>query len=331
MSVADAFLQQLNTFHTYPEPYDDELNIHLSEGLVKYLRVGKNVDWSKPFFAPSSSTKCPRELFTKAQRNSRGYPLYRKDSRDWKPHQRRVTAHGTKIGDWLQYEILLMERHYEKFTGDKPRFVFDKTDDGYPVMEDFAYTSHEVNFDGQTFNLNGTTDGILIDRHTGERVLMEIKSKQETPAKTNYTQMREPKAAHVNQVVCYSQMYDVDKAIIVYVNTSKLKWFADDAALEKTPDVRSFDVDVTGGMKIDVFQYFADITKAVSENKPPSLDLSKWQFNDYKSSIIKTLTDEEVNEMDVQLSLFKPSTSMAWMKRSMEASLSEIKERKGLA
>ncbi|MBH9580093.1 PD-(D/E)XK nuclease family protein [Staphylococcus felis] len=330
MSLAQAFLEQLNKFHTFPEPYDDELNIHISEGLAKYLRQGKKVDWSKPFFAPSSASKCPRELYTKALRNKQGYPLFRKDSREWRPHQRRVTAQGTKIGDWLQYEILLMERHYEAFTGEKPRFIFDKTEDKMPRMEDFAYVSHEVEFDGQKFNLNGTTDGILIDTHTGERVILEIKSKQETPAKTNYTQMKEPKIDHINQVTCYSEMYGVDKAIIVYVNTAKPKWFADEETLAKTPDIRAFDVDITGEMKINVFSYFADITKAVLDECPPLPHLAKWQFNDYKSAIAKTLTDDEINQLEIHLSLFKPSTNMAWMKRSMESALVDIKRRKGI-
>lgn len=328
MSLAQAFLDQLNEFHTYPEPYDDDLHIHMAEGLAKYLRQGKDVDWSKPYFAPSASTKCKRELYTKALRNDKGYPLYKRDSRDWKPHQRRVTALGTAIGDWLQWEILLMERHFKKFTGKDPRFIFAKTEDGYPLMEDFAYVSHEVEQDGQIFSLNGTTDGILVDTHTGEKVMLEIKSKQETPSKTNYTQMQEPKDAHVKQVTCYSEMYGVENAIIVYVNAAKPKWFADDETLEKSPDVRAFDVHVSQSMRDNVFEYFASIRNCVDEGKPPLPELAKWQFNDYKTAIIETLTDDEIESLEVHLSLFKPSNNMAWMKRTMEKSLADIRSRK---
>ncbi|MEX5942414.1 hypothetical protein [Mammaliicoccus sciuri] len=328
MSLAQAFLAQLNEFHTYPEPYDDDLHIHMSEGLAKYLRQGKDVDWSKPYFAPSASTKCKRELYTKALRNDKGYQMYKRDSRDWKPHQRRVTALGTAIGGWLQWEILLMERHFKKFTGKDPRFIFAKTEDGYPLMEDFAYVSHEVEQDGQIFSLNGTTDGILVDTHTGEKVMLEIKSKQETPSKTNYTQMQEPKDAHVKQVTCYSEMYGVENAIIVYVNAAKPKWFADDETLEKSPDVRAFDVHVSQSMRDNVFEYFASIRNCVDEGKPPLPELAKWQFNDYKTAIIETLTDDEIESLEVHLSLFKPSNNMAWMKRTMEKSLADIRSRK---
>ena len=328
MSLAQAFLDQLNKFHTYQEPYDDALNIHLSEGTAKYLKRGKNVDWSKTYFSPSSASKCPRELYTKGLRNDRGYPLYKRDKKEWKPHQRRITSQGTKIGDWLQYEIMLMEKHYEKFTGEKPRFIFAKTEDGYPVMEDFAYISRPVEHNGQQFQLNGTTDGILVDTHTGELVILEIKSKQETPSKTNYTQMKDPKDGHVQQVTCYSEMYDINQAIIVYVNTAKAKWFADDETLEKSPDVRAFDVEITDNMKNVIFDKFADIAKRIKENNPPELDLSSWQFNDYKGAIIKTLTQDEIEKMEMRLSLTKPSKEMAWLKRSMEKALVDIKKRK---
>ena len=60
---------------------------------------------------------------------------------------------------------------------------------------------------GEEFSLLGTTDGIMVDRRTGEKIGLEIKSKQETPSKTSLSAMKEADPKHVKQCVSYGEMY----------------------------------------------------------------------------------------------------------------------------
>lgn len=318
--LAKELMKQLDEFHTYPQPYDDALEQWLHQSYADVYKQGKNVDWGAVYFSPSSANTCPRALYEKAKKA-------RRDKKAWPPHQRRWVALGTMVGDMLQHEMLLCERHYEKYTGKKPRFTMGMANDGkWPAFEDFIYTQHKVEHNGETFYLMGTSDGIMIDNETGEKVGLEIKSKQQTPSKTSVRAMTAPKEDHVKQCVCYSIMYDVDKYIIAYYNTAKKDWFMSDDDYAKTPDLRLFDVDVSEEQKEDVLDYFADIARRVRENDPPLPDLTKWKFNDFKDAIGNSITAEEIATLET-VAEFLVEDMQAWERRSVLESLDDIKRR----
>ena len=321
--IEKSFIEQLDEWHRYFEPYDTELDIALHKSYYQVLKNGKkHIDWNSVRFSPSGATKDARELYSKLKK-------LKPDEVKLNPHQRRYMSQGTALGDWLQREILLCERHYEKFTGKKPRFTFARTKEGYPAFEDFVFSQKEVNFNGQSFNLIGTCDGIMVDNKTGEKVLLEVKSKQNTPSKTSLSAMKEPQESHVKQVACYGEMYDVEKALIVYINGAKVEWFADDEKIKRTPDIRVFGVDITDDLKEEVFEHFAIVTESFHKDKPLLPDLKEWLFNDYKQAISESLSDDDVKKLEesygylADLGMLKP-----YEERSVESALLDIKQRR---
>lgn len=312
-------LKQLDLFHSYQKPYDNDLDVWLHSSYAKVISDGLAVDWSVVYFSPSSANVCPRALYEKAKKS-------KKDIYKPQPHQRRWTSTGEKIGDMLQEEFLLCERHLEKFSGVKPRFTMGITDKGYPAFEQFIWTQKRVEHNGEVFYLTGTGDGLLVDNETGKTIGLEIKSKQQTPSKTSIRAMTAPQESHVKQVISYSIMYDVDTFVIAYYNTAKKGWFLTDEEYEKTPDLRLFQVDISDEDKTDILDFFADITRRVRENDPPLPDLTKWKFNDFKDAIGKSITAEEIATLET-IADFLIEDMQAWERRSVLESLDDIKRR----
>jgi len=315
-----AFKEQLDEFHSHQKPYDDALDIWLHKSYAEVLEKGLKVDWTVTYFSPSSADSCPRALYEKVKKKKR-------DLQTPQPHQRRWTSLGEGIGDMIQREILLCERHFEKFAGKKPRFTMGIVDDKYPAFEQFIWTQKKVEHEGEVFYLTGTGDGILVDNETGNSIGLEIKSKQQTPSKTSIKGMTSPQISHTKQVITYSIMYDLDTYVVLYYNAAKKGWDLTREEYENTPDMRMFQVDVTEEDKTELLDFFADITRRVRENDPPLPDLTKWRFNDFKTAICESLTDEEVAKLEM-VAPFIAEDLPAWQKRSIDEALADIKRRR---
>ena len=253
--IADEFIRQFDDFCTKGGVgFDTELDKDIHSWYLNAPTV-----WPKrPYFSPSSSKSCPRELYMKATGAKR-------DNFPRQPHQTRWTELGTAIGDMMQRMVLGMERK------DGYTFKFERNDVGQPMFEDFAKTNAKVEHNGQTFYLFGTTDGIM-EYVTGDgeilRVGLEIKSKQTTPARTSLHSMREPEEGHVKQCVSYSHMYGVDYFIIVYVNGAKKSWVLTEEEYKATPDIRAFGIEITQDDRNELFDKFAEITSATKLRAP---------------------------------------------------------------
>jgi CRISPR/Cas system-associated exonuclease Cas4 (RecB family) len=318
--IADDFANFLDTFHSYREPYDDHLDAWLHELYAFAKRNQPRLDYRGVYFSPSSANSCKRELYVKALKMPR-------DQEDVKPWQRRWTAQGTAIGDWLQREILLAERHYERFTGEPPKFRMARTATGAPFFEDFVKTQRFFEYDGAKFSILGTCDGVLeYTSDDGEviRVGLEIKSKQTSYSETS--KLQKPKEDHVKQVTCYSLMYDVDYYLIVYINTSKKAWNMTDDEFAKSPDFKVFGIEITDEMKHEVLQTFAEVTNAVENNEPPALDLDKWTFNNFKTSCALSLTEAEFTELEAKVKRVLKSRLPDWKKQQYYDALEFIKK-----
>jgi hypothetical protein len=307
--IAQEFTDFLNEWHSYREPYDDQLDAWLHGEYAKIKQKRNFIDWNSIYFSPSSANSCDRELYVKALKMER-------DAEDIKPWQRRWTALGTAVGDWLQREILLAERHYEKYTLQKPPFVMARTEEGQPFFEDFVHGQHFFEHGGEKFSLVGTCDGVLIHQPTGKRIGLEIKSRQTSYSETGYGRMKAPKPDHVAQITCYSLMYDVDEYLIVYINTSKKAWFMDDEEFVKSPDFRVFGVEVSDYMKRQVLDKFANVAKAVREQKPPKLNLDKFKFNNFKKACALSLDDAEFDEIRNEVKRVMKSGLPNWKKQA---------------
>lgn len=310
------FIDYLNDWHTYQEPYDDKLDVWLHRAYADVIERGKMVDWRAVYFSPSSASACPRELYLKAKKKKR-------DKQRPTPRQRRHASQGTVIGDWLQRELLLAERHYKNLSGNEPKFKI-ALKNGYPAFEDFVFKQHEMEWNGQKFSLIGTTDGIMEDTETGELVGLEIKTKQETPAKTSVKSMKEADPKHVDQVVSYGEMYGVKRWLIVYVNTAKNKWFSNPEEDVTKPDVRAFEISITEEMRSKVFDYFAYVARKVEENDPPQLRIHSWRFNGFKKACALDMTDGELSSLENQVDFDELSGMAPWKVRIAKESIEDI-------
>ena len=283
-------IAMLDDFHSLPEIWDDELDAYFYD----LLRNSPKSYPKFPYFSPSSSTSCPRELYVKAYRA-------KKDAFRRQPHQRRWAKIGNLIGEMIQLDMLYIEKHYEAKTGNKPRFVFERNADGTPRFEKYAGDNNKrVTHNGETFHLYGFPD--LITTYTtdsGEnlRVGIEVKSKQTTSARTSHYSLKEAEGGHFAQSVCYDDMFGCDYFIVLYVNAAKKAWFVSEEDYAKTPDMRAFCKRITGEDKAHVFDKFAEITKAVRNKTPAPLDLDEWTFNGFKQACALDLSPEEFDEL----------------------------------
>jgi hypothetical protein len=299
--IAQQFTQELDRWYSLPEQYDNELDTQIHRWYSNPPQV-----WPKrPYFSPSNSKACPRELYVKAKRA-------KKDSFPKPPYQGRWQEIGTAIGDVIQRTVLAMER---KLPG--CRFRFERNDDGTPLFEDFAKRNHEINHNGQRFYLYGTCDGIMqYVNKDGEviRVGLEVKSKQSTPAKTSLYSFKEAEEGHRKQCVAYSIMYNVDYYIILYVNTAKKAWVMSDEEYEATPDIRAFGFEITDADRAELLDSFAEIARCINNDTPPALDLSRWTFNNFKTACAQSLSDDEFAILKAQVKRAQRSGLPQWKK-----------------
>lgn len=320
--IADEFITQLNLFHACPSPRDSQVDLYLHQCYADVLRRRSKgfENSSKPYFSPSSSGSCPRELYLKVKGAER-------DTQEVRPHQTRWQHIGTKIGDMVQEQVLLMEYHLERLTGVSPKFKFCRNTLSEPLFEEFAYKRVPV---GDKYYLMGTTDGIM--QYTDSegntiRVGLEVKSKQTSYSQTGDFSLKEANPKHTLQTVAYSLMYEVDYWIILYVNASKKAWSMEEADLKKYPDIKAFGHYVTKEMKQELLNKFDGIIDAVENETPPALDLENWTFNNYKRACALDLTANEYVELvNTYLDNSKKGNKPPYILKSMKNALEEIKE-----
>lgn len=290
------FAEMLDTFHSQQEVWDNDLDRQIHE----WYANAPNVFPKYPYFSPSAVTSCPMSLYFK-------YKKAEKDNLPRQPHQSRWQSAGTATGDWLQRDILLIEKHFERLTGEKPKFKFERTDKGEPMFEEFAKVNHPVEFvDEETGEMNkfyllGAPDGIMTYTPDGSdkpvRVGIEIKSKQTTSAKTSKHSMRTAEEGHIAQSIAYSVMYDVDYYLIVYVNLSKKSWEYTEEDYEKSPDLRVFGYHFDDKTKSMVLDYLSNLLVMFQNDDIPTLDITSWTFNNYKIQCAINLTDEQLQDI----------------------------------
>lgn len=303
----------IDDWHSRQELFDNKLDALIlrqqADALTKFTRFDFK---SQPYFSPSATDSCPRELFVKMKGAKR-------DVQTRPPYQGRWTRLGTMFGDMLQRDLLFIEKYV-----DGAPFIPERTDEGYPMWEDFAKKLHVIDDNGVRFSLFGKPDGILRHVPTGIRVGLEIKSKQTTHSRTSLYSMREPEESHVKQCVAYAIMYDVSEYLIVYGNLSKKSWEMSDEDYEKNPDIRVFHVTITDEMKRDLVSQLSGVVQAFHNDTPPPLDLSRWTFNNYKTACALSLTDDEIDDIRSQVVRVKKSRLPEWKKRGYVEALEFI-------
>lgn len=321
--VAENLVTQLNLFHSYEQPYDDNLDADLFLKYSNRLNKSQFFDFkNQPYFSPSSANSCDLELYMKVKKAER-------DTQEITPHQRRWNAIGTAVGDTIQREILLYERHMKRFTGQTPIFRFERTENGEPMFEDFAKKMTILEHKSKRFSLYGTCDGIMLfTTPSGKtvRVGLEVKSKQTTYTQTGDYHMKGPQENNVKQCICYSVMYNVDYYVILYVNTAHKGWYMSEEDVEKYPDIRAFGVYITEDMRKEVLDKFANVLDYVDRGEHPPIDLSKFTFNKFKKACANVISDEEIDTLQSQVNQAKRSNLPTWQKEQYTTALNRILE-----
>ena len=279
--LAKQFVEMINAYNEHREPWDNALKLEILKQQYEIAQNPRKVNYRGAYFSPSSAGSCPRELYLKLRRAKKDNEL--------KPnHQTQWQKLGTAIGDIVQRDLLFIEKHYAKLTGEQPAFVPARTPEGYPFWEEFAQAEVAIEHNGEKFKLIGQPDGKLVHTETGEFVGLEVKSKQ---TKNGVSKVRKPDPKHVKQCVIYSIMFGVDKYIITYVSAVKDNWG------ESKPVVKAFEVDITEADRTELLDYFADLVRRARESNPPAPDLNGFTFNNFKRSMALDLTDAEVDEI----------------------------------
>jgi hypothetical protein len=299
--IAQDFIDFLDEFHTYPQPYDDAMDAEFYEQYAKVLREQSKWDYfnwktapdgtPRPTFSPSSAGKDERQLYAKAVHGTKGA-----DVRTPTTNQRDWGSLGSQVGGYIQREVMLAERHYERLTGKKPRFKFERTERNEPAFEHFKKVIHEVEYNGEKFGLNGLPDGILeYVTDDGEilRVGLEVKSFQK--GWSAFKAHKEAKHDHELQTIVYSEMYNLDYYVILYHLTYGVDWEKD---YHRNKAYGKF---ITQDDRNQVFDKYARVTKAWRTGAAPAVDLDGWKYNDYKTAIAKGLTDEEFDILKAQV------------------------------
>jgi hypothetical protein len=291
---AKEFTEMLQTWHSHKEVYDDELLKEIYQQEIDLINnpIIKFPPWGTVYFSPSSASSSMLELYLKCLK-------YQRDEQDFIPFRERWKRLGTFSGSMVQQELVFIGKHYQRVTGKKPPFVFERTERGHFAYEGAVKKLSTHKHRGHDINLFGSPDGILIHTATGTRVGCEIKSKQTSPGSTGFYKMKEATPDHVEQTKAYSIQHDLSDYIIFYINLSKKSWNMSEEDLAKSPDIRAFNISISEEDKLSLLDYFADVLDAVKEKKKPSIDLSKWTFNNFKRATAETLTDEEF-ERDVK-------------------------------
>ena len=310
--VAAEFTELLDEWHSRPQMIDQELESYIHSIYVDPPQIEK----PKLFFSPSATGACPRSLYEQQRGAARDEQLEQ-------PHKKRWTQIGTAIGDMIQKDLLLIEKHVPG-----ARFRFDRTAAGFPFFEEFATTCKTVDLEGVQFAVCGSPDGVMVyTDHDGKeyRIGLEIKSKQTTPARTSKTSLKEAEAKHIAQVRTYAHLYDVDHYLIIYVNAAHKAWNMSPEDYEKTPDIRVFGIDCSEEKRLISLRKMAAVQKAVNEGQPPLPHLDKWTFNNFKTAIARSITDAELDALESQVVAVEAGTAKEWIKRDYRNSLEELK------
>jgi hypothetical protein len=318
-NLAEEFRQMLDRWFSLPEVYDDALDAEILRQKLDLLgRKPVYPPRNVPYFSPSSAESDPRELYMKMSGAKR-------DINASQPHQGRWRKIGTMTGDMIQRELLFIEKHYERLTGEAPPFTVERTPEGFPMWEGFAKKTHGIEHNGEKFAYFGAPDGIL-RHHSGLLVGLEWKSKQSTPAKTSAHSMTEAEHKHVEQTVVYSDMYGVDTYLIAYLNLAKKAWVMGADDYEKNPDLRVFQAYFTESNRRVLRDRFADLVRMKREGTPPPLDLSKFTFNNFKTACALSLSAEEFAEIQAQVRAMLKSRLPEWKKQQYYDAFEFIKD-----
>lgn len=270
--LSSALFNQFNDFHSKDVRVDKDIERLLIKQKVQEIEAPdaySQIPKGYTVFSPSSVSKCPRELFYKAIKET-------KDDKTMYPFQRRWCRNGSAVHEYTQRDLLYMEKALEK-----PAFTVARDENGMPVWEANMKGHKLITHNGVTFALFGMMDGILEYQQDGTKVGFEFKTKSTTIAQVGNYKMKDAQEGHKLQTVAYSLLFGVDEFVIMYESVAKDNWTANQNAKS---DIRTFYNKVTEADKLMLLDKLAEVEKHIQAGKIPEGDLSKCIFCPYKNT-----------------------------------------------
>lgn len=228
-------------------------------------------------FSPSGATKCLRELFY-ANTNAE------QDTASVSPWKKRMARNGTAFHEGIQGEFTDMVKRLQ----DAGKLV------NFEVVE-WELVGNKVitvTLDGETFEveLDGRCDGML--KYVGESipgliengdlVLLEFKSKDKL---TNLKKVAKMGAQddHKAQVVCYSLIWGINRALIHYESLQKPKWSAPDNEIDMYVEAYT----VSEMEQRAVLRRLATCVRHIKKDTLPPAETNKCSFCPFKGRCAK--------------------------------------------
>lgn len=232
---------------------------------IKVMKTPKGYPKELPRFSPSSSDKCERELFFKANKADR-------DESTGFPFQRRWTRNSTAVHGAIQKQLLEAEIVLET-----PDFTVVRLEkNGLPAWEKNIEDWRVIEHKGVKFVIFGMCDGILKYKD-GSKVGFEYKTKSNSVAQIK--QLKEPAPSHLLQTVAYSILFGVDEWLITYESVAKDKWTTNENA---RPDFKIFYHKVSENDKQRLLDKWAGVAENIETGEVSSPDFKKCLFCQYK-------------------------------------------------
>lgn len=266
-----ALLNQFNELHTIRPKTDKQIELALLKEKETIIKTGyiKRDEVDFPTFSPSSIDKCKRELFLK-------FKNYPKDGVTNIPYQSRWLRNSTLVHEGVQKDLLYMEKFCKN-----PRLLLKKTDTGLNAWEENIKTVKTFEHKSYKLAIVGMMDGILQDVKTGKEIGFEFKTKSNSVAQVGNYKMKTVFETHAKQCIAYSLLFGIEDFVMMYEAVAKDQWYK---GTDAKTDVRTFDLQVTEDMKLELLDRLAEICESIERDKAPAKESNKCLFCQYKQA-----------------------------------------------
>lgn len=259
-------LEDINSKDYFDIVEVEELLLKEQAHAIKVMKTPKGYPKYLPRFSPSSSDKCERELYFKANKAER-------DEQTGHPFQRRWTRNSTAVHGAIQKQLLEAE-----IILNNPDFTVVRLEkNGLPAWEKNIEDWKVIEHKGVQFVVFGMCDGILRYKD-GSKVGFEFKTKSNSVAQIK--QLKEPQESHLMQCVAYSILFGVDEWLITYEAVAKDKWTTNENA---RPDFKVFYHKVTEKDRKRLLDKWARVADNVETGEVSRADLKKCTFCQFKN------------------------------------------------
>jgi len=270
LELSGALYKHFNALHEvdfFPKNEVESLLLKAHE--YEISQIGKFVNLPKGLarFNPSGASKCERELYYKAIKETQ-------DEKTMYPFQRRWTRNASVVHSAVQRDLL-----YAEILLKNPEFMVKRLENGLPAWEKSLQTAKVFNHNGIRFGVVGMMDGIL-EYKDGTEIGFEFKTKSTTIGAVGNYKMKDAQDSHKQQCIAYSLLFGLDEYILMYESLAKDNW---NSGAQSKLDFRTFYYKVSEQDRQALLDKWARVAKQVQEITPPDREPDKCIFCPFKT------------------------------------------------